>query len=57
MIQIQSSWFPLSDRNPQKFVDIYSGDEKDFQKSGIRIYREQKNASAIILPVLAGKLE
>lgn len=57
MIQIQSSWFPLSDRNPQKFTDIYSCDEKDFQKSGIRIFRERQNASTIILPVLSGKLE
>jgi uncharacterized protein len=57
MIQIQSSWFPLSDRNPQKFTDIYSCDDKDFQKSTIRIFREQQNASAIILPVLSGKLE
>jgi predicted acyl esterase len=57
MIQIQSSWFPLSDRNPQKFTDIYSCDEKDFQKSSIRILRERQNASTIILPVLSGKLE
>ncbi len=57
MIQIQSSWFPLSDRNPQNFTDVYSCDEKDFQKSSIRIFRERQNASAIILPVLSGKLE
>jgi putative CocE/NonD family hydrolase len=57
MIQIQSSWFPLSDRNPQKFTDVYSCDEKDFQKSSIRIFRERQNASTIILPVLSGKLE
>jgi uncharacterized protein len=57
MIQIQSSWFPLSDRNPQKFTDIYSCDEKDFQKSSIRIFHDSQNASAIIFPVLSGKLE
>ncbi len=33
MVQIQSSWFPLIDRNPQKFVDIYSAKESDFQKA------------------------
>jgi len=52
MIQIQSSWFPLVDRNPQQFVDIYHCDEKDFVKSDIHIYHDAKNASAILLPVL-----
>ncbi|RYY68793.1 MAG: CocE/NonD family hydrolase [Chitinophagaceae bacterium] len=37
MIQIQSSWFPLADRNPQKFTDIYKADESDFQKATIKI--------------------
>lgn len=37
MIQIQSSWFPLADRNPQKFVDIYKASESDFQKATIKI--------------------
>ncbi|HYK45620.1 MAG TPA: CocE/NonD family hydrolase, partial [Parafilimonas sp.] len=36
MVQIQSSWFPLADRNPQQFIDIYHCDEKDFIKSDIR---------------------
>ena len=31
MIQIQSSWFPLADRNPQKFVDIYKANDSDFK--------------------------
>ncbi len=57
MIQIQSSWFPLSDRNPQKFTDIYTCDDSDFQKSLIRIYRNSQNASAIILPVISGRPE
>ncbi len=48
MIQVQSSWFPLADRNPQKFVNIYKADDSDFQKSTIRIYSDSK----IILPVL-----
>ncbi len=52
MIQIQSSWFPLVDRNPQKFIDIYKADEKDFQKATIRIYHDGVNASKIVLPVL-----
>lgn len=52
MIQIQSSWFPLVDRNPQKFVDIYHAKESEFQKASIRIFHNAKGASKIILPVL-----
>ncbi len=52
MIQIQSSWFPLADRNPQKFIDIYHCSDSDFQKSTIRIYHEAENLSKIILSVL-----
>jgi putative CocE/NonD family hydrolase len=53
MIQVQSSWFPLADRNPQKFVNIYKANEKDFQKANIRIFHDAKNPSSIVLPVLA----
>ena len=52
MVQVQSSWFPLVDRNPQQFVDIYHCDEKDFIKSEIKIYHDAQNASKIILPIL-----
>jgi uncharacterized protein len=52
MIQIQSSWFPLFDRNPQTFTDIYNCNDADFQKSTIRIYHDGANQSKIILPVL-----
>jgi putative CocE/NonD family hydrolase len=52
MVQIQSSWFPLADRNPQKFVNIYKATESDFQKATIRIYHDKSNASNLILPVL-----
>ncbi len=52
MVQIQSSWFPLVDRNPQKFMRIPDADENDFQKSTIRIYHDKKNASKLILPVI-----
>ncbi|MFN8251586.1 MAG: CocE/NonD family hydrolase, partial [Ferruginibacter sp.] len=52
MVQIQSSWFPLADRNPQKFVDIYHCDDSDFKKADIRIYHDAQNQSKIILPVL-----
>ena len=53
MIQVQSSWFPLVDRNPQQFINIYTCDDKDFQKATIKIHHDAKNASAIILPVLS----
>jgi uncharacterized protein len=52
MIQIQSSWFPLVDRNPQKFVNIYTCDETDFQKAIIRIFHDGSRSSNIVLPVL-----
>jgi uncharacterized protein len=55
MVQIQSSWFPLSDRNPQKFTNIYTCNDDDFQKSTIRIYRDAFHASCIILNVISGK--
>lgn len=45
MVQIQSTWFPLIDRNPQKFVDIYSAKESDFQKATQRVYRSSKMPS------------
>ncbi|MFA9206251.1 MAG: CocE/NonD family hydrolase [Burkholderiaceae bacterium] len=49
MIQIQSSWFPLADRNPQQFMNIYKAKDSDFKKATIRIYHD---ASVIQLPVL-----
>ncbi len=45
MVQVQSSWFPLVDRNPQKFVDIYRATEADFQKATHRVYRSGKLSS------------
>jgi len=52
MLQIQSSWFPLVDRNPQQFLDIYKCDEKDFVKSTIKIYHNVNYASSVLFPVL-----
>lgn len=52
MVQIQSTWFPLVARNPQKFVPNYKlATDKDFQKATQRVYFGGRNASAIILPV------
>ena len=52
MVQIQSSWFPLVDRNPQKFVDIYRATEADFQKATQRVYHAGANASRVTVSVL-----
>ncbi|MBK9167953.1 MAG: CocE/NonD family hydrolase [Bryobacterales bacterium] len=47
MIHVQSTWFPLVDRNPQKYVDIYTAKESDFQKATHRVYREAGSASGV----------
>lgn len=52
MVQIQSSWFPLADRNPQNFVDIYTATDSDYQPATISIFHDNKNASSVILPIL-----
>lgn len=52
MIQIQSSWFPIADRNPQKFTDIYHCDDSDFQKATIKIFHDINNQTKFILPIL-----
>ena len=52
MVQVQSSWFPLVDRNPQKFVDIYHAHEGDFQSAVQRVYRSGKLSSRVVLPIL-----
>jgi predicted acyl esterase len=52
MVQVQSTWFPIIDRNPQKFMKIPEANKKDFQKATIRIYHDAVNASNIILPIL-----
>lgn len=53
MVQVQSSWFPLVDRNPQKFMRIPDADEKDFQKATIKLYHDATHPSHVVLPVLA----
>ncbi len=55
MIQIQSSWFPLFDRNPQQFTDIYHCSDKDFISCDIEVYHQADAASSISLPILKNK--
>jgi len=52
MIQIQSSWFPMFDRNPQKFVDIYHAKDSDYQKATNSVYRSSKHSSHVELTIL-----
>jgi hypothetical protein len=51
MVQIQSSWFPLVDRNPQQFVDIYNARPTDFVKATERVYRMANAASGVKINV------
>jgi putative CocE/NonD family hydrolase len=52
MVQVQSSWFPLADRNPQQFVNIYEAKDEDFVPSTVQIHRSLLGSSGVILPVL-----
>jgi uncharacterized protein len=52
MVQIHSSWFPLVNLNPQKFMNITQATDADFQKATERIYRAGKTASRIDVGVL-----
>lgn len=55
-VQVQSTWFPLVDRNPQTFVDIYTAKESDFKKAMQRVYRRKDMPSAVMLRVLPSPL-
>lgn len=52
MVQIQSSWFPLVDLNPQKFMSIPKASLSDFQKATIRIYHDDRHPGKIEVGVL-----
>jgi putative CocE/NonD family hydrolase len=49
MVQIQSSWFPLFDMNPQTFTDIYSANENDFKPAIHKVYHSREFPSKIIV--------
>jgi predicted acyl esterase len=57
MVQVQSSWFPLYDRNPQTYVDnIFLAKPQDYQKATIKLFDAGDKASFVDLPVVkAGK--
>jgi putative CocE/NonD family hydrolase len=52
MIQVQSTWFPLIDRNPHQFMDIYKAKPGDFRKATQRVYRSATQASHLELKVM-----
>jgi putative CocE/NonD family hydrolase len=52
MVQIQSTWFPLLDRNPQVFCDVYRALPEDYKIATQRIYRDRAHASSLSIPVL-----
>ena len=52
MVQVQSSWFPMFDRNPQTFVDIYHAKDGDYQPATHKVFRSAALPSFLTLPVL-----
>jgi len=52
MVQVQSSWFPLIDRNPQTFVDIMKADDSDFKKAAHKVYTSKAHPSHLKVRVL-----
>ncbi len=53
MVQVQSTWFPLVDRNPQQFVDIYKAKASDFLKATHRLYHSPQRPSRLKILVTA----
>jgi hypothetical protein len=53
MVQVQSTWFPIIDRNPQKFVlSIYQAKQADYVRATQRVYGSARFPSHIVLPVV-----
>ena len=53
MVQVQSTWFPVIDRNPQKFVEnIFKAKETDYQPATQRVFRSTRFASHVAIPVM-----
>ena len=58
MIQVQSTWFPLVDRNPQKYVtNIFRADAQDFIKARQRVYRSRQQPTSVQVGVLPADQE
>ena len=52
MVQVQSTWFPMIDRNPGKFMNIYEASDADFASTTQRVFRSAGQASRVVLPVV-----
>jgi predicted acyl esterase len=52
MVQVQSSWFPLFDRNPQTFVDLPRAKPSDYRKATQRVYRTRELPSQVTVLVV-----
>jgi predicted acyl esterase len=52
MVQVQSTWFPVIDRNPGRFINIYKAQPSDYVKTTQRVYRSASQASHLELKVL-----
>jgi len=53
MVQVQSTWFPIIDRNPQTFVpNIFKASAEDFRAATHRVYRSEDRASRVEIPVV-----
>ena len=61
MVQVQSTWFPLYDRNPQKFVpNIFEAKQSDYQKATEKVYRNKDYPSSVevsVVPNGAGAID
>jgi len=55
MVQVQSSWFPLTDRNPQTFTDIPHAKPEDFKKATEQVFRQKDAASGVEVLVMPAK--
>ena len=53
MVQVQSSWFPIIDRNPQTFVpNIFKATDPDYRKATVKVYRSARYPSHVTIPVV-----
>jgi predicted acyl esterase len=52
MVHVQSTWFPLIDRNPQTFVNIMKANEADFKKATHRVYTSKEHPSFLKVRVV-----
>jgi hypothetical protein len=52
MVQVQGSWFPLVDRDPQTFVDITAAKPSDYRKATHKVYQGGVDGSSVVLSML-----